>query len=104
MLNITKDNFRSEVIESRVPVIVDWYASWCGSCKVISPLLDSIAEAMPGCKFIKIDADEEHELCNEYGIRNLPTILIFKGGKMAGKIIGAFPIEELRTKIKNIVD
>jgi len=104
MINITKDTFNEEVLNSEVPVVTDWYASWCGPCKMIAPLLETIAADMPEVKFVKINADEEVELCNDYGIRNLPTILIFKGGKMVGKLIGGMPLEDLRSKIKNIVN
>lgn len=83
VLKITDENFESEVLKSDKPVIVDFYADWCGPCKMMSPIIDKIAEELgEAVKVGKVNSDENMELAEKYGIMSIPTIMIFKGGNL----------------------
>ena len=88
VLTITKDNFENEVLKSDVPVLVDFWASWCGPCRMMSPIVDQIAEEVTDCKVGKINVDEEGELAQQFGIMSIPTLLVFRDGKMANQSVG----------------
>ncbi len=86
----TKDNFQAEVISSDKPVLVDFWAEWCGPCKMISPLIDKVAEEVGDAAAIgKVNVDDQQELAREYGIQSIPTLLFFKNGEIKDKIVGA---------------
>lgn len=88
-LKFTKDNFDAEVIGSDIPVLVDFFATWCGPCQLIAPIIEEIAEEYAGkVKVGKINVDEEQALAIRYGIQSIPTLLIFKNGEVAEKIVG----------------
>ena len=76
VLTITKDNFENEVLKSDVPVLVDFWASWCGPCRMMSPIVDQIAEEVTDCKVGKINVDEEPDLAQQFGIMSIPTLLV----------------------------
>jgi thioredoxin 1 len=85
-------DFEQEVLQSETPVIVDFWAEWCGPCHAVSPILDKIAEERDGeVKLVKVNIDEEQELAMRYGIQSIPTIVLFKGGEPAAAAIGAQP-------------
>ena len=89
MITLKKDNFDGEVIKSEIPVLVDFWASWCGPCRMVSPIIDEIAEEYDGkIKVGKVNVDEEGELASEFAIVSIPTILIFKNGKIIEKVVG----------------
>ncbi len=88
VLTITKDNFENEVLKSDVPVLVDFWASWCGPCRMMSPIVDQIAEEVTDCKVGKINVDEEGELAQQFGIMSIPTLLVFRDGKVANQSVG----------------
>ena len=95
-MKITSGNFEEEVLKSEVPVLVDFFATWCGPCKMMSPVVEEIAKEMEGkAKVYKVDTDEEQELAVKYGIMSIPTFIVFKNGKIATTAVGMRDKEEL---------
>ncbi len=89
---ITKDNFQKEVIESEIPVLVDFWATWCGPCLMLAPTLEEIANENEGkLKVGKVNVDEQPELSREYGIMSIPTLIVFKNGKKVNQTMGVQP-------------
>jgi thioredoxin 1 len=99
-VHLTDKNFKQEVLESEVPVLVDFWAEWCGPCKMIAPLLEEIAQHYHGkVKVAKLDVDEGRVSASKYGIMSIPTLIIFKGGKAIDQIVGALGKKDLVAKI-----
>lgn len=93
----TKENFQEEVLNSKQPVLVDMFATWCGPCKMMGPVVEELAEEYDGqVKVGKVDIDADSELAAQYGVMSVPTFLVFKNGQVADKIIGAVPKEILK--------
>lgn len=102
-LKITDQNFK-ELLESGKPLVVDFWAEWCGPCRMVAPLIDEAAIAYEGQVSIgKVDVDNGDEMVGEYGIRNIPTILFFKDGKLADKHVGAITKNALNDKINTLL-
>ena len=95
VLTITKDNFQKEVLESEKPVLVDFWASWCGPCRMLSPLVDEVAEERSDIKVGKINVDEQPELASQFRVMSIPTLIVFKNGKAANQSVGAVPKERV---------
>ena len=88
---INKNNFESEVLNSDKPVLVDFWAPWCGPCKMVGPVLEEIASEHSEFKVAKVNVDEEQELAAKYGIMSIPTLMVFKNGKITNQAMGAMP-------------
>ena len=88
IIKLTKDNFEQEVLKSEKPVLVDFYADWCGPCQMLSPIVDEVAEERDDIKVGKINVDEQMELAQKYGVMTIPTLLVIKNGEIANKQIG----------------
>ena len=94
-IKITKENFQSEVLNSEKPVLVDFWASWCGPCRMVGPIIDEIAEENEDIKVCKINVDEESELAAQFQVMSIPTLVVFKDGQVVNKSLGAKPKEQI---------
>jgi len=103
-ITFTDDNFATEVLQSDKPVLVDFWAVWCGPCKMIAPIVEELAGEYEGkAKVGKLDVDNNQESAIKYGVRSIPTVLIFKGGKVVDTIIGAVPKVQIKQKLEAAV-
>ncbi|HHS12734.1 MAG TPA: thioredoxin [bacterium] len=99
-ITLTDANFKSEVLESKVPVLVDFWASWCGPCRMVGPIVEEIADEYDGkARVGKVNTEENATITGEYGIISIPTLIFFKDGKPVDQIIGAVPKEAIKKKL-----
>lgn len=91
VINVTLENFEAEVIKSDLPVLVDFWASWCGPCRMLSPIVDQIADERTDIKVCKVNVDEQEELAMRFGIMSIPTLIVFKNGEVTKKTMGVQP-------------
>ncbi|MBE6687710.1 MAG: thioredoxin [Ruminococcaceae bacterium] len=100
VLNITKENFDKEVIASPKPVLIDFWAPWCGPCRMVSPIVDEIADENTDILVGKINVDEQPELAQEFGVMSIPMLVVMKDGKIVNKSVGARPKQQILELLK----
>ena len=95
VVTITKENYQQEVLESELPVLLDFWASWCNPCRMLSPIIDQIADEHPEIKVGKINVDEEAPLAIQFGVASIPTLIVMEGGQPVAKVVGYRPKADL---------
>lgn len=104
LLEVTDETFDKEIIESDLPVMVDFWAEWCGPCRMVSPVVEELAGEYKGkIKVAKMDVDKNRQTPAKFGIRNIPTLILFKGGEVAQTIIGAQPKSHIEEELKKVL-
>ena len=100
VIKITMDNFESEVVQSDRPVLIDFFATWCGPCKMLAPVIEEIAKEREDIKVCKVNVDEEMELAMRFGVTSIPLLVVMEGGKIANKAVGAMPKAKIEALFK----
>ena len=95
IIHVTSDNFRGEVLEAPGTVLLDFFATWCGPCRIVAPILEEIAGERSDVKVCKIDVDQAFDLAAQFGVSSIPTLVVMKGGKVTAKTVGACPKSEI---------
>jgi thioredoxin 1 len=102
--DVTDQDFESEVINADVPTLVDFWAPWCGPCRMVAPIVEELAGEYEGrVKFVKLNTDENPAVSGRYGIRSIPTLLVFKDGEVKGQIVGFRPKSELKNRLDSVL-
>ena len=100
VVKLTTETFDQEVLQAGQTVLVDFYADWCGPCKMMAPIVEELAGEEPGVKVCKINIDEEMAIAQRYGVMSIPTFIAFKNGEVAGKQVGALPKSKLQELVR----
>jgi len=98
---VTEQNFEDEVLKAQVPVLVDFWAAWCGPCRAVAPIVEELAYEQAGkLKVVKVDVDDSPDVSGRYGVLSIPTLMLFKGGQMVERLVGAYPKAAILSKIQ----
>ena len=100
VITITKENFEAEVLKSAQPVLLDFWAAWCGPCRMLSPIVDEVAEERTDVKVGKVNVDEQPDLAAEFGVMSIPTLIVFKNGEEIDRSVGALPKARLQALLE----
>lgn len=100
LTEVTDNNFQAEVIESQSPVLVDFWAPWCGPCRVVAPVLEEIASERPELRVVKLNVDENQQTAAKYQVLSIPTMILFKAGEPVKTVIGAYPKKKLEQELE----
>src|SRR5687768_13869323 len=103
IIEVTDSNFQAEVLESETPVLVDFWAPWCGPCRVVAPVLEEIAGERPDLRIVKLNVDDNQQTAAAFEVLSIPTMILFKNGQVAKKIIGAYPKRKLEAELEPIL-
>jgi thioredoxin 1 len=100
LTEVTDSNFQAEVLEAEGPVLVDFWAPWCGPCRVVAPVLEEIAAERPGLRIVKLNIDENQQTAANFQVLSIPTMILFKGGEAVKTVIGAYPKKRLEAELE----
>jgi thioredoxin 1 len=100
---VTDNNFTAEVIESEGPVLVDFWAPWCGPCRVVAPVLEEIASERPDLRIVKLNVDDNQQTAAQYQVLSIPTLILFKGGAPVKTVVGAYPKKKLEQELEPVL-
>lgn len=100
-IQITKNNFTQEIIESNKPVLLDFFASWCGPCQMLSPIIDEIAQENPDIKVAKVNVNDEEELAAKFQVMSIPSLFVLKEGQIVDQFVGVLPKQDILSMVRN---
>jgi thioredoxin 1 len=103
VLEVGAANWTSDVEKSTIPVLVDFWAPWCGPCRMIAPIVEELSGEMSGVKFCKMNVDENQALAAKYGVMSIPTLLVFKGGQPVERLVGYMPKKDLKGRLESAI-